>query len=465
MENFKTIYKYLFTLILLFFSISILTGCKKGITVIGEDIPSTHSMENLKDEIIAKYPKPIRIDFVKDPYEVMVRKANQDLASSTGVYDVILQYNTALASYASNNYVYNLSELREKLCEFTTNGKFKFEDKLFKKTWEEVGYYRNNSSFGDREVPFGIPFSANTMFLVYNKNLFSDDKYKNAFYEEYKIELKPPEDWSTFKKIAKFFTNSSDKTWGLVMQGGVYWIYYEWTNFAFSRGGGVMDKRKTKGWQGDENTPLILSSKETLEATKFYLSLKPYDGSDDFFSMDAGKQVETMKKGNIAMCIMWSDVAYNLLKNTFDPGMFGFSPIPGDVSMLAGGSFYINNKSKNPIEAMQFILFTMEEEIQSKLMLLGLCSPIRSVYKNPEVREKIPYTDALFNSLERGVYMLEAGPESDAIIVTISEMLQKLWRKGEDANILGALESAEEDIKSKRRRIYEQIRKLKIADK
>ena len=55
-----------------------------------------------------------------------------------------------------------------------------------------------------------------------------------------------------------------------------------------------------------------------------------------------------MKNGNVAMAIIWSDLAYDLIKlknNNFDE-RFGFAPIPGNKSGLAGGSFFINKQSK-----------------------------------------------------------------------------------------------------------------------
>lgn len=102
---------------------------------------------------------------------------------------------------------------------------------------------------------------------------------------------------------------------------------------------------------------------------------------------------------------------------------------------------------------------------QVKLLRLGLCSPRKSAYEDPDVLRDIPYVPALKQSLERGVYMLEAGPDADAIIVVISDTLQDLWQRQREADatltrktIEKALRSAEQEITVQRREIFRQLR-------
>lgn len=421
------------------------------ITVIGEDIPSSHALEKVAKDFEKHSGGKISVSFVTDEYGVMVKKANQDLASKTGVYDIILQYNTALANYSRNNYVFRLSDIKEKLPNnLNASGMFEFEDLLFENVWKEVGWYPTGNGISEI-VPVGIPFSANTMFISYNKKMFSDPSNKEKFQTRYGFALAAPKTWQQFKDIAEFFTVPGVSN-GLALQGAPYWIYYEWANLAFSFGGGVMNKEW--GWQGDASTPLSLTSPETIRATEFYRSLKPYTDMSVLFNSDAGAQRERMKKGDVAMCIMWSDVAYDLVvRNTYVDKNWGFAPIPGKKSMLAGGSFYINRRSSHPREAMEFVLFMMTKESQKKLLENGLCSPLITAYEEGDVHEKVPYAKALKESLVRGVYMLEAGSDADAIIQILSNALQSLFRDS-SLNTKEVLETASRDIESKRAQIY-----------
>lgn len=69
------------------------------------------------------------------------------------------------------------------------------------------------------------------------------------------------------------------------------------------------------------------------------------------------------------MSIIWSDLAFRIVvkpDNTFD-SRFGFAPTPGNKSMLAGGSYFINKKSKNPEVAAKYILDLMQPNNQIAL--------------------------------------------------------------------------------------------------
>jgi ABC-type glycerol-3-phosphate transport system substrate-binding protein len=79
------------------------------LTVLGEKLSTTDAISELLPEFTRQ--TGIEVNFVTDEYVAMDRKASDDLANRTAVYDVILQYNTALASYVQNRYVWSLDEL------------------------------------------------------------------------------------------------------------------------------------------------------------------------------------------------------------------------------------------------------------------------------------------------------------------------------------------------------------------
>ena len=125
-------------------------------------------------------------------------------------------------------------------------------------------------------------------------------------------------------------------------------------------GGGV--ERKHYGWEGKQDTPLILDSPETIAATKFYISLKPFDATD-FFSTGQAEQQEAMRTKNIAMAIVWSDSLF-ALANSPEGSKFGFAPIPGDKSLIGGGTFFVNRHSRNPKQAVEYVVHVMQRGAQ-----------------------------------------------------------------------------------------------------
>ena len=418
--------------IFLVLSISIfLIGCNSSgdgdgddnltLTLIGEDSATLNAIGGLKSE----YEKEtgIEIEIVALPFEEAMEKSNQDLRQGNGLYDILLQYNFSLSSYVRNNYVHSLDDLTRNI----DASKLEFENDLFQADWEEVGYYYKDfekPELGIKKV--GYPFASNSMLLVYNKDWFDDPKYQKEFQETYGKDLVVPTTWEDLKEIAEFFTIPEKDMYGITMEGANGgWLYYQWVNMLYGIGGKVMDKKR--GWEGDENTPIFLNSPQSISTMEMLLSLKPFN-KGNFFDVDMYNQKELMKEGNVALAVMWSDVLYDLIDlNNVESTKFGFSTVPGDKSMNAGGAFFVNKHSKHPNEAMKFIAWLMEENNQIEMLKKGLCSPRVSIYDDPSVQH-IPYLKALRQSLERGVYMAEAGPDVDVITENITKYAQKVWR-------------------------------------
>lgn len=436
--------------ILFTFSFLLLFSCKfsqkeEKISVIGENAANLQAMMALEKDY-EKNHSEIDLDFKPNNYDDAFNKSNQDFANGTGLYDIIMQYNFSLSSFVENNYVYPLDILLKNVPDSLKS----FEKELYPRAWKEVGFY----SSGDKQTmtKVGYPFASNTMILAYNKTLFNDPIQKNAFKLKYKKDLLPPTTWKDVYEVASFFTQPKNKIYGICLQGAANgnWLYYEWMNFLFGNGGMVMNK--DYGWQGDKETKILLRSKESLEAIKMYKSLKPFNYGG-FTNIDAYEQIKVFKDNKIAFSFIWSDLAYSMIakpNGQFDTN-FGFSVIPGGKSILAGGSYFVNKKSKHPDKALKYILDIMQRSEQIKLTKKGLCSAMRTVYDDPEVA-KIPYSQALNKSLERGVYMLEAGPDATIISEIITTYLQKYWN--DELTAEKALEAMQNEIEVGRRKIF-----------
>ncbi len=437
-------------------ALSVLTGCiscdKKPVTltILGENSSNLQAMQALKTEY--EKTSSVKIDFKPNTFEDAFNKANQDFANKTSLYDIVLQYNFSLSSFVRNKYVYSIEELGKTIPQEQKN----FESDLFQNAWKEVGYYyKNPSNPAEGEVKIGYPFASNTMLLVYNKELFEKKENKDNYRKKFNEELSIPSDWEHYKRIAEFFTDPKKKTYGVCLQGAAGgWLYYEFCNILYGMGGTVFEKKY--GWEGDATTPIKINSPEALAATNFYKSLKPFNAGN-FSTVDVIEQTKLLKKGNIAMAFVWSDYLYNF---TFDNGgkidsRFGYAPVPGNKSGLAGGCFYINRQSSHSTEAMQYIISLLQKPTQIALAKKGLCSPLKSTYDDPGV-QAIPYSNALKTSLERGVYMFEAGPESELVNQTMTNYLQQFW---DDKLPAGeALNKIKDDVEKGRASIYKALK-------
>jgi hypothetical protein len=169
-------------------AVFVTVNCGTGgqLQVLAEDVPTAHALSDVFNDpslaaVLGKKP-----NFILDKYELMTKKAYQDLANQSGVYDLILDYNTGLATYTRNKYVYTLDEIKQR----------------------------------------------------FPKQLNSAAKAK--YRKDSGHDLAPPTTWEEFRNIARFFTKPDGSSFGVALEGDPYFIYYEWANVAYSMGGGVM---------------------------------------------------------------------------------------------------------------------------------------------------------------------------------------------------------------------------------
>jgi multiple sugar transport system substrate-binding protein len=422
---------------------------KIKITILCENSASIQAMMSLKEEYEKQNPN-IDLVFKPNTFEDALYKSNQDFAQHTGLYDIIMQYNFSLSSFVRNKYVYTIKDLSGSI----PNETKAFEKDLFMKNWREVGYYYaddRNPSKGELQVAY--PFSAHSMLLMYNNDLFEDTQNKTLFKEKFGKELKVPSTWDDFYNISKFFTNKDKGTYGVCIGGasGGY-LYYDLLNFIYGFGGQVLDN--TVGWQSDRNTKVSLNSPEVKKAFAFHRSLKPFNAGN-FSSIDQYEPIRIMKEGKTAMTIVWSDLIYPAIKtdNGFDK-RFSFAPIPGNKSAFVGGAYFINRDSKHPDEAFKYILYIMQPITQVKLAQKGLCPASKLIYENPEI-QKLPYIKALKVSVDRGGVILDAGADAEMISEVLTTYVQKMWN--DELTPVLAVEKASKEIEQKRKEIFSKI--------
>lgn len=399
-----------------------LTACApKGqtLSLLGEDSSNLQAIRGELETFKKQYG--ISVTAEAADFATALTKATADFSTGAGAYDLVLQYNFSLSPFVRNDYVYSIEELK-RLAAGAAD--FKFEDDLLPNVWRELGYFAM-PPFDDlqRTQPVAYPFAANTMLLVYNREVLNDPAVSAAYQTAFGRQFAPPTSWDEFARAVLLVHQSNPALYGIALQGAAEgWLYYEWMNFLFGMGGAVM--AKTYGWQSNLKTPLTIDSPETARAAEMYLRLKSANAGD-FFATDAVKQRDILLEGRTAFGIVWTDYVPDLLRDGGDK--FGFAPIPGDKSMIAGGSYFVSKKSRSPEGAAKLMEFLLQPDTQKRMALTGLFPPTKSALNDSEVLNTA-YMPAVRDSLLRGVYMCEAGPDSDLISQEITNALQRLWR-------------------------------------
>lgn len=185
----------------------------------------------------------IQVVVEKFGYDVSMSKATEDLGSEGGHYDIVIQNADALTKFASWGAIYSVEDL-EKL----SGKKADFEGDLFLTAWHALSWYKG--------VKYGYPLAANTMFVVYRKDLMESASEKHGFHARYGYDLAPAQNWKQYKELAEYFTRPQQGLYGTLIQGKKFpAVWFEWLNFAFSFGGGVTEKEYS--W---EYGPIIINS-------------------------------------------------------------------------------------------------------------------------------------------------------------------------------------------------------------
>jgi ABC-type glycerol-3-phosphate transport system substrate-binding protein len=413
-------------------------AAKETVVIFGEDSSNFKAYSSLKDEFTAK--TGINLKFEGATFEQAVQKADAVFRNGKADYDIVLQYNFSLAPYVRNKYIAEMGEV------FSPSVIQQVDKGMFENALRETSsYYGNPQDMKSPAKQFGFPFAANTMLLVYNRDLFENTEIRRKFKETTGKELTPPTEWDDYMVVAEFFTKAEPGLKGVCMQGAADgWLYYEVASYFFGMGTGTTAKRS--GWE--ENSPLTIATPEN-ESVLRYVKRLHAASSGDFFTVGGSQQQDIMLQGKTAMALMWSDYIPPLVMNSKNSKRphFGFAPVPGRTSGLAGGAFYLNRKSRHLLAASQFVLFALAPENQTKLIEKGLCSPLKTAYTE-DVMARVPYARALRDSLERGVFMFEAGSDAEIINSALTTYVQKFIRGEISENV--ALKHAEQEVLAKR---------------
>jgi len=360
------------------------------LNIIGEALPPLQSLGELSKE----YEARTGIKIVIHPYEfeTALQKTQLDFVSKKCDYDIVMGIFYNHGRYFENGSIKDLTP-------FVNDPKYKSItvpiDNFYPALQEIDMKYKGKI--------IGYPFSAQTMFLWYRKDLFENPTEKLLFKQRYGYDLPIPDetkvlDWDQYKNITEFFTRKKgEKLAGNSLTKDFYGTtlqlkrhpcsFYEFTNFVYSFGGIFYDSLGQP----------IVNSKNNVEALEFYLSLRKYApaGVLQYTWDDALAQ---MQQGLIATTIMWSDAPSALYDSTQSTvvGKIGYSLVPVKkeinkrVSVFGGWAFLINNDTKYKEEAYKFIQWACSPEIQLKWAKQGGLPASKNIFDDKEYLD-IPY--------------------------------------------------------------------------
>ena len=237
-------------------------------------------------------------------------------------------------------------------------------------------------SEAEGEDIFALPILVGYQMLAYRSDLFDDALLKKQFYLKYGVPLRPPETWSEFNLVARFFTREynpdSPTRYGTCLAGG--------------RPDGIMAEFLPRQWSyhgrflGEEgldiDSPANLKAMKNLEESYRY----SYPDCADFLE---DEQVEEFAKGDIAMISTYNVHLQDRLD--FKDQNVRFSRLPGSSALIGGWLLGISAYSRNVEESARFLLWEMSDRISVHSSLLGQVSPFKTVFHDNELLTVYPW--------------------------------------------------------------------------
>ena len=361
---------------------------------ISENTPPSSALSEMVDVFYEK--TGIRVIVEQLTLDDMVQKVALDFSSKTGNYEMIyVDSRQVLAPFYKNLVTLNTFMADETLPQLPEG----LED-FFPTQLEEVGRML------DEENLYALPYDTPTMIWFYRTDIF--EKYGKRFQADEGFDWTPGSglSWEQYYTIAKWINENVPKSevrYGTGHQAkqhdalncdfaGVMWAY-----------GGDYFKNVSMLGMPDPG-PCTLTSKECLEAARFYKKLLDiaHPGS---VSWDWNGLAEAFAAGEVAMCPQWHEYS-GMLENpelSKVAGNVGYSLLPhgpsGKSMNMWGGSGIGINGFASPAKkraAWMFLVWATSPEVQFESVRTVGGTPTRiSVFEMPEIKKAMTRPSAL----------------------------------------------------------------------
>ncbi len=276
---------------------------------------------------------------------------------------------------------------------------------------------------------FGIPWHDGPEVLHYRSDLFEDHSNREAFYNEYGNELKPPTNWDEFLETAKFFTRPTEGLWGCCEAAYTdgHNNVYDFLIQLWSRGGVLID----------EDLKPQFHSSVGVEALQFYVDLFHLHKVAPLECLDLGSVEcgDFYASGKAAMSWNWIGFAATcelppskiIGSNRCTRIPAGVGPKGESVSLNIYWAVTIPSGSVNQEAAYRFLKFLSSKHCDKITSLCGANGVRLSTWRDAEILQKFSYYGVI-EEVHKSTKTLPAFPEYGEINEAISRAVHRAVR-------------------------------------
>lgn len=277
----------------------------------------------------------------------------------------------------------------------------------------------------DRGRVFGLPYHDGPEMFMYRADLFEDPEERRNFEEAYGYPLGPPETWSRFLDVARFFTRPDRGLYGCVLAAmpDGHNSVFDFVIHLRSRGGALLDGRRA-AFHGPEGREALQFLTDLI-----HVEAVTQPNPRDYESVRSG---EYYAGGGAAM--MWNWCGFGVVADMPPSRVIGktkFGPIPrGDgplglhMSLSSYWTLTIPSGCRDPEAAWDFMRSTAGVEMDRVTSVEGGIGCRLSTWRDEEIQEKFRCYQHIEETHENSE-MLPSIPETTGIVAILNESIDE----------------------------------------
>jgi multiple sugar transport system substrate-binding protein len=250
---------------------------------------------------------------------------------------------------------------------------------------------------------WGLPAMADAVGWTYRKDWFAKPELRAEFKAKYNRELEPPTTWDELIEVSKFFTGKEidgKKVYGsyIFTERGSEGITMGVTNAMYNYGFDYMDPEKPYHMTGIVNSA---GAAKGMDVYKELFSCCQPPGLTNAYMQEG---LDAFKSGEVAMQMNWYAFFPGLAK---DPNVggdkIGFFMNPkgptGQFSQLGGQGLSVVAASKDVDDALLYVKWFAQPDVQQKWTDLGGASASKAVLLSDAYKKSAPYAPSFVDTM------------------------------------------------------------------
>ncbi|MBI1778179.1 MAG: carbohydrate ABC transporter substrate-binding protein [Proteobacteria bacterium] len=250
---------------------------------------------------------------------------------------------------------------------------------------------------------WALPAMADAVGWTYRKDWFSRPAIQAEFKQKHGRDLAPPKTYTELKQIAEFFQGreiDGKKVYGayIFTERGSEGITMGVTNVLYDFGFQYEDPKKAYKMEGFVNSP------DAVKGLEFYKALYKCCTAPGMTNAYMQEGLDAFKSGQVAMQMNWFAFFPGLYK---DPNVggekIGFFVNPAEkqhATQLGGQGISVVSYSERKDDALRYIKWFAQPDVQKKWWALGGYSAHKAVVNDPSFPKSAPFAPDFLKSME-----------------------------------------------------------------